>query len=298
MGRPPKVLLIGCGGFVGPWIGRALLSHDFEVTGLARRVPVIAAFRTAQADVTSPGAVDEWVKWADAVVFNAGYLPKNYADAGEAEACVRTNALAVLAVLAARPARFIYISTGQGYSPTSAPASETDPLFPSARASYYLGSKLLGDLYTEHYRIAHGVATAVLRVGALYGANLQSGMVATFIRQARAGQSIRLQDGGRFSSDLTWVGDVGEAVARALKREVVGLFNIGSGRATSAREAAHILVQALSGDSSLIQVEPERERPSPVFPALNIERARRELGFEPTPVEQGLSETARTWFEP
>jgi nucleoside-diphosphate-sugar epimerase len=297
MGPRPKVLLIGCGGFVGPWIGRALLRHEFEVMGLARRVPASAGFCTAQVDVTAPGALDEWVKRADAVVFNAGYLPKNYADIAEAEACLRTNALAVLAVLATRPARFVYISTGQGYCPTSTPARETDPLFPSARASYYLGSKLLGDLYTEHHRVVHGLATTVLRLGALYGANMRSGMVATFIRQSRAGQSIRLQDGGGFSSDLTWVGDVGEAVAQAVKREVVGVFNIGSGRATSAFEAAHIIVQTLSGDSSLIEVEPRREKSLLGFPALNVDRARRELGFAPTPVDQGLSETARTWSE-
>lgn len=289
-------MLIGAGGFVGPWIARALTRHGFSVIALTRRpVPQEQGVRAIIGDITVPGTVAEWIASADAVVFNAGYLPKNYADPAEADACVRTNALAVLNVLASKPRTFVYISTAQGYAPLERAATESDAIFPAARATYYLGSKLLGELYVEQYRLAHKLPATTLRLGALYGPNLKTGMIANFVRQAGSRAPIVLQDGGRFSSDLTYVADVGEAVAQAVLREASGIFNIGSGCRTSAIAAAGLVVRLLEADPASITVAPAGPGPAPGFNALDITRARRELGLMPTSVDFGLAATVKNW---
>jgi UDP-glucose 4-epimerase len=293
MNSSRRVLLLGAGGFVGPWIARALRDQGFAVTGLTRRsVPAEPRVHFVTCDITVPGAVRNWVEKADAVIFNAAYIPKNYADPSEAQACLRTNALAVLDVLAAKPPAFVYISTGQGYLPVAGLARESDAIFPAARATYYLGSKLLGELYTEHYRLQHQIPAAILRLGALYGPSLQTGMIATFMRELAGGNSVLLQDGGRFSSDLTYVEDIGAAVTETLESGAAGIFNIGSGRATSALKAARVVAQVIGAADALITVAPARAGLPSGFAALDITRAREKLGFVPTSLEQGL---AATW---
>lgn len=289
-------MLIGAGGFVGPWIAQALTRHSFGVVALSRRpVPERLGVCAITGDITVPGTVADWIAGADAVVFNAAYLPKDYADPLEADACLRTNALAVLNVLASRPRAFVYISTAQGYAPLERAATELDAIFPTAHATYYLGSKLLGELYTEHYRLAYKLPVTTLRLGALYGPNLKTGMIANFIRQANSGAAIVLQDGGRFSSDLTYVADVGEAVAQTVLRKVSGIFNVGSGRRTSAIEAAGLVVRLIEADPASITVNPAGLGPAPGFNALDISRACRELKMVPTPVNEGLASTIKNW---
>lgn len=295
-------LLVGASGFVGPWVARSLLEHGWDVIGLARRDYRSpgdgGTYRSVQADAADPRC-REWVESADAVVFNAAHIPANTTSAAEAEACVRINSLLPVTYLewiAQRPRPFVYISGGQGYRATGATATEDDTLFPSGPAAFYLGSKLLGDLFAEHYRITRGVPVTVLRIGSIYGPGQRRGMVARFVVQAKAGDRIVLQDGGAHRADLTFVGDVGQAVAATLANPGIGIVNIGSGIATSALDAALHVLRAAGGRPDQIEVIPRSAGgPAPGFATLDIRRARAELGFKPTPPDVGLARTVAEW---
>lgn len=300
MNAPSKVVVIGSRGFVGPQIVADLERRGWDVLGVSRRAEGTATGRSRvlAADVTQASSEASWLRWADAVIYNAAHLPRDYTDPAEAEACWRVNAYGVLRVLEALRGtgkRFIYISTGQGYVPKSEPAREEDAIFPAHRATYYLASKLTGELYTEHYRLNYSVPACVLRLGALYGAGQAGGMVGTFVRKARERSPLVLRDGGLFASDLTWVMDAGRAAGAALAADASGVFNIGSGRATTAIEAARIVVQAAGADDTLITVEPASAGALPGFAPLDIGRAKTHLSYVPTPVETGLVETVREW---
>ncbi len=294
---PQKLLLVGAGGFVGPWLARAALAAGWAVTGLSRRATDIygPGYIAVAADATDVVACRPYVEAADAVIYNAAYIPANYSDATEAADCLSVNAqapLAMLGLLAARPRPFVYISGAQGYVAAGRPASEGDPVFPSGHAPYYLSSKLLGDIFTEHYRLVHGVPTAVLRFGSLYGPGLKRGMVAHFVEQARTGRRITLQNGGRHQADLTFVGDAGFAVTAVLERRAEGIFNIGSGCATSTLEAAQLVATAAGRSYDILEIEPiGKTTENSGFAALNIARAKRELGYEPTTPAAGLDRT-------
>ena len=299
---PQKLLLVGAGGFVGPWLARAALAAGWAVTGLSRRATDIygTGYIAVAADATDVVACRPYVEAADAVIYNAAYIPANYSDATEAADCLSVNAqapLAMLGLLAARPRPFVYISSAQGYVATGRPASEGDAVFPSGRAAYYLASKLLGDIFTEHYRLVHGVPTAVLRFGSLYGPGLKRGMVAHFVEQARTGRRITLQNGGRHQADVTFVGDAGFAMTAVLERRSEGIFNIGSGCATSALAVAQLVVTAAGRSSELLDIEPPDKMPDGGgFAALDIARAVRELGYVPTLPAAGLARTFREWL--
>lgn len=297
-----RVLLVGAGGFVGPWLARGLCEAGWSVTGLSRRSIGAAlpesVYRSVHADITDIASCRGWMDEADAIVFNAAYIPKNYAAVDEAETCLRVNALAPLAVLQAlaeRPRPFLYISGAQGYAERDVPARESEALFPAHHATYYLGSKLLGDLYTEHHRLMHGIPAAVLRLGALYGPGLRTGMVASLIAQARRGGPVALQNGGKFASDLTYVGDAAQALTAALARGATGIFNIGTGRRTSALDAARLVIGSLGSDPNILSIEPPVSTAPTGFAALDIAHARAELGFTPTYVSEGIRQTVLAW---
>ena len=254
-------------------------------------------YEAVAADAADAAVCEPLVAKVDAVVFNAAHIPADLGSPTEATACLQTNALLPLAYLgwlSARPRPFIYISGGQGYQTGQTPALETAPFFPTAQATFYLGSKLLGDIYTEHYRLAHQHPTAVLRAGSLYGPGQQRGMVARFVTQAKAGGSIVLQDRGTHRADLTFVADVGQAVVGVLERRAVGIFNVGSGRSTSAAEAAVIILRAAGRRPEDLSIQPATGEPKGFAP-LDIGRARAHLGFEPTPPETGLALTVDAW---
>ena len=297
-----RVLLVGAGGFVGPWLARGLCAAGWRVTGLSRQSTGATLpepdYRTVHADITDIASCRGWMDEADVIVFNAAYIPRNYAAIDEAEICLRVNALAPLAVLNAlteRPRPFLYISTAQGYAERDEPARESEALFPARHAAYYLGSKLLGDLYTEHHRLMHGIPAAVLRLGALYGPGLRTGMVASLIGQARRGGPVVLQNGGKFASDLTYVGDAAQAATAALARGATGIFNIGTGRRTSALDAARLVIDSLGSDPNILRIEPLVGAAPTGFAALDIVHARAELGFTPTLVSEGIRQTALAW---
>lgn len=297
-----NLLLVGAGGFVGPWLARAALAEGWSVTGLSRRATPNYGpeYRHVVADALEPAACAPWVEQADAVIYNAAYIPTNFSDSAEAQACLRHNAcgpLGLLGLLGARPRPFVYISTAQGYKPGSGPANETTPVFPAGHASYYLTSKLAGDIFTEHYRLNHGMPAVVLRAGSIYGPGQSQGMVTRFVQQARGGHKIGLKDAGRHQADLTFVGDLATAAMAAVAKGATGIFNVGSGQLTSALEAAQVVVKAAGYSDALLEIEPANGLPAGKgFSALDVTRARKELGFRPTSPAEGLARTVREWL--
>lgn len=301
MAKRPSVLLVGAGGFIGPSVREALLAGGWDVVGISRTGGTTSSTRytAVAADGTATDVCGMWIDAADAVVYNAAYIPVAHSVPAEAELCLRVNALAPLAYLermASRPRPFVYVSGGQGYCVEGRLAREDDLFLPTGHASFYLSSKLLGEIYTEHYRTVHGLPSAVLRVGSVYGPGQIRGMIAQFVRRALAGDIIVMQDGGEFRSDLTFVGDVGKAVVAVLNRHATGVYNIGSGQSTTALAAAKLVMAAAGGDDTRLRVEP---RTAPIknmgFCALDVTRARTELHYCPMSVNDGIPRTVREW---
>jgi UDP-glucose 4-epimerase len=229
----------------------------------------------------------------DAVVHVAAHIPKNMADPGEARTCVEVNALGTLSLLesAARAGvgRFVHFSSGNVYLPRDGAVAEDAPAFPAARAPYYLGSKLLADVYVEHARRAQRIEGAILRVSSVYGPGMgEAGLVPTFARRLRAGQMLEVADGGRFASDLVFVDDVVEGAVRVLAAKAQGIFNIGSGQLSTVLDVARTMARLAGRNDALAIAAPADGPVNSGFAPLDIERARRELGYAPRTLAQGL----------
>lgn len=295
------IAVTGATGFVGRRLVAHLVAAGHAVRALVRpgaTVPGVACAPWSLDDGGEPAAL----AGCTALVHAAAYIPANHGELREAEPCWRRNALATLhlveAAAAAGVGHVVHVSTGNAYRAQDRAVREDDPLYPAARATAYLTSKLAGELYAESAARAGGVALAIVRLSAVYGPGMAAaGMVPMFALRLLRGERVIVEGGGRYQVDLVHVDDVVAAIAAALARRATGPYNVGAGAAVTSLEVARTLAALAGRDpDDAIEVRGDRDgAPIAGFSPLAIDRARADLDYRPRTAADGLASTL-TWF--
>ena len=289
------IVVTGASGFVGRHLVEGLRALGSRIVAAGRepdRMP--EGVEHVPLDLEAPaGLPPDVLQRATAVCHFATFIPPDYGASTFAERCLRVNALGTLRLLeqsaASEVPSFINCSSGNLYGPQNRLVREDDPVCPSPRAAYYLSSKLVQDVYAQQIALRTSLRVVTLRPSAIYGPGMvQSGLLPTFASRLRRGESIEVQDGGRYGVDFVFVADVVQATLAALERDVAGIFNVGSGLRTTTLELATALVDALGADPTLVEVQPAGPLSAGGFSGLDVSRARDELGYIPTPLSEGL----------
>lgn len=291
-----KVVVTGANGFVGRHVVAEALGRGHAVHALTRsgKLPSTAphhALKVQAWEVTSVAA--EAFEGADAAIHLAAFVPPDYADASFALECFTTNAVGTVRVLeAARGAHLKSVSvvtSGNAYAAGVSTASEHDALYPNMRAPYYLASKVAADSMADAYRVVHGEPVAVVRVSSVYGAGMKGGFLPLCVQRLRACEPLVLQNGGRARADWVEVNDVARALVDISESQATGPLNIGGGQTHSIRETANIVADVLGADPSLLRVEvPESAKDFPLFPGLDISKARSAFNYQPVSLRTGV----------
>lgn len=296
-----KVIVTGASGFVGRELVKRALGEGWRVAVLDR------SQATSGFDLHRNLSVFDWrigetlpreaLDHSDALFHLAAFIPSNFADPAAAEECLKVNALGALglaeAALKAGIGRFVHFSSGQIYDNRGRAAREDDPTFPASRAAFYLASKLVSEIYIEHFRLARGLPAAILRLSSVYGLGMKKGgVIPRFVAAAKNGARLEVADGGVYAADFVHVGDVAAAALAVVEKKAEGVFNIGAGAATTTLELAESVLRAAGADPSLIALAPATGAPSTGFAALDITKARETFGFAPRRLEDGLKD----WF--
>jgi UDP-glucose 4-epimerase len=176
--------------------------------------------------------------------------------------------------------------------PRTVPIAEDHPTNPTT--SYGIG-KLAIEKYLELYRVQHGVDYCVLRIANPFGERQRiatgQGAVTTFLHRAHRGEPIEIWGDGRVVRDYLYVGDVAEALARALEhRGERRVINIGSGVGRDLNDIVAAIEKVLGRPIERRYV-PARNFDVPAN-VLDIRLARAELGWQPaTDFKEGLRRT-------
>jgi len=282
-----KIGVTGANGFIGREVASTLRARGHEVHSLVRDVAT-AVQPARELDLVRrplpPGSCDG----LEALVHCAAYLPTSYSDAGEAQRCFDVNALGTLLLLQecarAGVRQVVHLSTNL-YRLSRTAATEEAPFEPSEHASSYLVSKAAADFFATHSR--RTLPVAILRLSSVYGPTLERGIVATLITRLLAGQPITVED-GNYQADFIHVTDVVNAVVAAVERVADGPYNIGSGTATRPPDLARILLDAVDAPRDLLLTKPAPSSELRGFCALDVTRARADLGFAPRSLVDGL----------
>ncbi len=205
------------------------------------------------------------------------------------------NVIGTLRVLEAAHAagsRVVFASTGGAiYGECDAPADESSERRPLAP---YGAAKLAGEEYLLTYRRLYGMSNVVLRFANVFGPRQdphgEAGVVAIFLGRLRDAEICNIFGDGEQERDYVYVGDVVQAALVAAEVEG-GVFNVGTGRATSVLEL-YELCRKVAGSGLTPRLSPARagELQRSV---LDVGKVERELGWRPqTSLEEGLR---RTW---
>jgi UDP-glucose 4-epimerase len=117
----------------------------------------------------------------------------------------------------------------------------------------------------------------------------RNSVVAFFMAQAIARKPLPVRDGGVPSCDFVYIGDVARLVTAALETGVDGIYNAGSGTATSVLDLAHAVKATFSEFPVGIDVAPAAGRAPASFPPLSMAKAQAMWGHSPMSLKAGLA---------
>ena len=301
-----KCAVLGGAGFIGSHLAERLLAagHAVRVFGLHDPGPASGYPRHRDIEWMSGDFLDrEHVSKAIAGCDAAFHLVSTTLPKSSNEnpiSDVESNIIGTLRLLDAWKheggGKVVFVSSGGTVYgvPRTVPIGEEHPTCP---ISSYGVTKLTIEKYLELYRVLHGVDYCVLRLSNPYGERQRvesgQGAVTTFLYRAHRNEPIEIWGDGSVVRDYLYVGDVAEALVRALSyKGQHRIINIGSG-------VGRDLNQIVSAIERVIGRPLERRHlPGRNFdvPAnvLNISLARSELGWQPaTSFEEGLVRTLR-----
>jgi UDP-glucose 4-epimerase len=301
-----KLLITGAAGFVGARLVSAAQAAGHEGVGVVRRAEAPldsspahrdeegargASFVREECDLSDRAAVSALLGklCPEAILHAAARIPTSGGE--DAYKFFDDNVRATLNVLhearASGVAHVVLSSTMSVYGdPTYLPVDERHPTLPT---SAYGLSKLEGELYGRLYAVPDGLRATALRYSGVFGLGQRAGAIPTFITRCQRNEPLSLHAGGRPSSDYVWVDDVAQANLLALTRNSgppFAVYNIGSGVETSVATLAE-LIRRLCDSRSEIRRE-DTASPRDFRFAYNVTRARAELGYSPTPLEDAL----------
>ena len=163
----------------------------------------------------------------------------------------------------------------------------------------YAVTKLVGEYYCRVFSEIYGLKTISLRYFNVYGPKQDhtsdyAAVIPKFIARVIRGEPPVIYGDGKQTRDFIFVKDVVLANVLALESRAEGVFNIATGKATSIKELAYLIIDILGKD---LEVKYDKPREGDIRHSLgDISKAKEILGFEPKySIEEGLKETVK-WF--
>ena len=299
MAETTKVLVTGGAGFIGSHLVNSLLERGYSVavvddlsSGRLRNHNPRATLH--HCGVNSPKLNQVIQLEGPEIIFHLAAQSSVRQSVIDPVADADANVLGTISLISAAAAegveKIIFSSTGGAIygNPDTIPCDEdsaVNPLTP------YALSKYVSELYLELFYRTYGLEYTILRYANVYGPGQdpegEAGVIAIFAGLMQAGRSPNIYGDGLQERDFVYVSDVVEANLAAMYRGDCCTYNIGSGEPVTINRVCALL-QDISGCDAEPVYRPRRAG-EVLKIALDSERARRELGWEPrVSLEEGL----------
>ena len=173
--------------------------------------------------------------------------------------------------------RFVYISSSMVYGDFEDQVLEDADCAPQGQ---YGIMKLAGEWLVKDYARKTGMEYVIIRPSAVYGPlDVEDRVVAKFMLAAMRGDTLKV-NGASETLDFTYVDDAADGIVAAATRIMArnNTYNITKSHSVTLQEAAEMIVEIVG--SGTIEVR-DKDADFPSRGALNIDRARTILGFDP-----------------
>ena len=189
--------------------------------------------------------------------------------------------------------RFVYISSSMVYGDFEDQVLEDDVCNPQGQ---YGIMKLAGEWLVKDYARRTGIEYVIIRPSAVYGPlDVEDRVISKFMTAAMQNQTLKV-NGANETLDFTYVDDAADGIVSAATRIMSrnNTYNITKSHSVSLLEAAEMIVELVG--SGTIEVA-DRDPNFPSRGALNIDRARTILGYDPkVDVREGI-EQYFNWYK-
>jgi dTDP-glucose 4,6-dehydratase len=319
-----RILVTGGAGFIGSEFVRSTLRGDLpgsagtHVTvldkltysgNLANLDPVAChpGYRFVQGDTCDALVLEEVVPGHDAIVHFAAETHVDRSIVSN-DLFVRTNVVGTQLMLEAAQrhgiGRFVHVSTDEVYGSISTGSwTEDAPLAPNVP---YAAAKAGSDLLALAHHRTQGLDVIVTRCTNNYGHyQFPEKVIPLFVTNLLDGRRVPLYGDGGNRRDWLHVSDHCRALQLVLLSGRPGqVYHIGGGAELSNIDLTTRLLEACGAGWDMVDHVPDRQGHDRRY-SLDIEKIRRELGFEPhVRFEDGLAATVewyranRAWWEP
>lgn len=173
--------------------------------------------------------------------------------------------------------KFVYVSSSMVYGDFGNDTNEDHATNPIGQ---YGIMKLAGEWLVKDYARRTGMNYVIIRPSAVYGPlDVEDRVISKFVTTAIRGGTLKV-NGVNELLDFTYVEDAADGITAAVDLDTANnnTYNITKGASHTLLQAAELAIR-LAGKGK-VQVEP-KDQDFPSRAALSIERARRDLGFDP-----------------
>ncbi len=286
------ILVTGASGLIGSHLCKRLAEEGRDVVGLVHTntnsvlesLKDASNFRIVTGDLRDSPSTSEIIKTnhIKTVFHTAAHLP--YTTNPD---FIGVNAIGTINLLGAcidnDVEEFIYTSSMSVYStpPDYLPVDEAHPTRP---LDMYGRTKLLGEKIS--LVLATCMTVTAIRYSGVYGKGMDNRAIARFVQCALVNEPLTVTSKGEHSSDFVCIADVVESTVLAWQRKKGGIYNIGSAQEVTIASLATKIIDLTRSKSSILLDCGETDRPFRFV--ADISKARRELGYSPRLLDDGL----------
>lgn len=302
-----KVLIFGCGGFVGKYLTDEFTSNGYEVTGSDIRVPEWADDKFISCDLLSAEDVTAVIsKVMPDIIVNLAAISSVGQSWKMPQLTISVNVIGSLNILQAvkdcreegKAPKVMFIGSSEEYAPASAPVSETSPL--DSNSPYGI-SKMTQESFAALYGKEFGINVYLVRAFNHTGV----GQADTFVLPSWCKQAAEIDKSGKpgvmnvgnlkVRRDFSDVRDIVRAYRLIVEKGQPGkAYNVGSGVAHSLEDMLKTIT-SLSSQEITVNVDPARIRPTDT-PVICCDNSliKAELGWAP---EHDIFDTLKEMYE-
>lgn len=298
-----KILLTGSNGLLGQKIVYALKRHpEVHLLATARgpnRIKNKTGYEYQEMDIENPEQVNAvFHRFKPDCVIHAAAMTNVDACELNPEACRKANIEATSLLINASKiynSHFIFLSTDFVFDGTAGPYSEEDIPNP---LSIYADSKLQG----EQLVMQSGLDWCIIRTIIIYGVtdDAQRSNMVLWVKKSLEQKKTITVITDQFRSP-TLAEDLADACIQAALRKAKGIYHVSGGETMSIIEMAYRIADFFGMDKSYIKpvTSEELNQPAkrPPKTGFNIQKAKRDLGYAPHTLNEGLTIVARQLAE-
>lgn len=295
-----EIAVTGGSGFIGSHVVDKFIAAGHRVRVLDMAQPHRSDVEWRPVDITRLSQVMGVLAGCDAVMHLAAMANVNDVARAPAES-VDLNLMGTATMLEASRLtgvkHFVFASTVWVYESTDElEVDETTPLRPDGTKHLYMAEKIGGEMLVNSYSQMYNMKCTVLRYGIPYGPRMREELVLPiFMKKAFRGEPLTVAGDGMQFRNFVYVEDLAVAHVRVIEREASGTFNLEGKQKVAIIEMAEAVNRLIPTNGGVVHTEARAG--DYAGRVVSGERARRELGWEPTTAfTDGLGATLE-WFK-